>query len=439
MRQLNLAALVVLAGCLGPVKKEARPPTADTRVLSYELALEVDFQKGEITGTQTIRAAAEGGVLSELTFDAEALAVSEVSADGIPVRFAAEKDKLRISLQQALAAGSETVLNLKFTSRKPRELHFAKDLAFTTFKTSTWMIADDRPGRKAPFRLTLVLPRGYRSVASGEKVLQENLPNGLQRQVWELKMPHSSYVYGFAAGKLDEASAAGGRFRALYLPGAFKKSEMAKLLEATAKMSRFFEEKSGLKSPDDTYTQVFVPGGHAQEMAGFSVLGESYARELIAKPVSDRLIAHELAHRWWGNLVTCVDWSHFWLNEGLTQFMSAAWREHAHGRAAYDQQLRDFESRHQEAARAGHDFPLAYAGEFPNLRTKYSIVYSKGAIFVDRLRKEIGEEKFWAGLRAYTQKHAGHTVESRDFQSAMEQASGRELGPLFETWVYGAK
>ena len=83
---------------------------------------------------------------------------------------------------------------------------------------------------------------------------------------------------------------------------------------------------------------------------------------MLTTPEEDWAIAHELAHQWWGNLVTCADWTHFWLNEGITTFMVAAWKEHRWGRPAYDRELAILQRRADEATAAGLDVPLTYSG-----------------------------------------------------------------------------
>jgi len=179
-----------------------------------------------------------------------------------------------------------------------------------------------------------------------------------------------------------------------------------------------------------------VPGGVAQEAAAFSLIGDDVIAPVIADPQEDWAIAHELAHQWWGNLVTCADWNEFWLNEGVTTFMVAAWKEHRWGRESYDRELKLARQRADAAARAVTDVRLTFPGPFPSLAVRRGIQYSKGALFVDRLRQDLGEDAFWRGLRAYTREHAGSTVTSRDFQRAFERASGRDLQSLFREWVY---
>jgi hypothetical protein len=90
----------------------------------------------------------------------------------------------------------------------------------------------------------------------------------------------------------------------------------------------------------------------------------------------------------------------------------------------------------EDASRLGVNRPLTYSGQYPSLSARRAIQYSKGALFMDRLRRELGDETFWLALKAYTRKHAGGTVNSRDFQKAFEGAARRDLSQLFNEWVY---
>jgi aminopeptidase N len=127
----------------------------------------------------------------------------------------------------------------------------------------------------------------------------------------------------------------------------------------------------------------------------------------------------------------------FWLNEGITTFMTAAWKEHRYGRAAYDGELDIARERLWKARAKGFDKPLAWAGRYPSLGIRRDVQYSKGALFMDHLRTLLGDDAFWAGLKRYTREHAGGSVTSIDLEHAMEKASGRDLRAPFAEWVFG--
>lgn len=240
-------------------------------------------------------------------------------------------------------------------------------------------------------------------------------------------------MLGFAAGRLQRISLTGG-LDVLAQPDA-DAARVGRLFAPTADMAAFFAERAGAPMPGGRYTQVLTSGDEAQEAAGFSVLSERVVAAQEQEPQEDWAIAHELAHQWWGVSVTCADWSHMWLNEGVVTFMVAAWKERRWGADAYRREIELNRRRWQTLVARDRDYPLAYAGVYPSLGARRAIAYAKAAVFPDTLRTHMGEDAFWRGLRAYTRARMGSSVVSDDFQRAMEMAAGESLAPLFDTWV----
>jgi aminopeptidase N len=231
---------------------------------------------------------------------------------------------------------------------------------------------------------------------------------------------------------LDQASE--GRLR--YLGAGQDEAALRTKFKETALVLAFFEEKAGVPLPNPVYTQLLVPGSIAQEASSFALIGNRMLDLILEDPQEDWVVAHEMAHQWWGNLVTCGSWSEFWLNEGIAVFMTAAWKQARWGDAAYQRELALARRRWQGAVDAGFDKPLSWPGEYPSASVMRAIHYSKGALFMDTLRVDIGESAFWAGLRGYTRANAGRNVTARDLQAAMEASAGRSLSALFDAWVY---
>jgi aminopeptidase N len=362
-----------------------------------------------------------------------ALTIDRASVDGRAVAPVLRGDDAVLPLPEALGRGRTASLLVEYHGTPRRGLTFDGDSVYTTYSTCDWMFcAQDRPGDKATLRLELTLPRGLRSIGSGTLSLT---PQGAQeRHVWRETRPYSSYLFGFAAGRFRTVEGQSGRTRLLHVSAVATPDELARVFTDTGAALRFFQERAGVAFPHRTYAQLLVAGGEAQEAAAFSVLGAETMAPVLDGD-EDWAVPHELAHQWWGNLVTCASWTDFWLNEGITVFVVAAYKEHKWGKADYDHELELCRARHQRAKDAGFDKPLRFEGPYPDLRTKRAIVYYKGALFMAALRDAMGDAAFWSGFKAYTREQAGRSVETADFKRAMESAAGRSLEGLFAEWA----
>lgn len=434
------AALVALAGAaaLGAAlaARAAEPPGGGLDVEHYEVTLRPDFEAHALTGRTDITVRSRRDGLAALTFSPNRLVIDGATVDGHEVAPGETADALSFALPRPLRAGEAVTLSVAFHGVPARGMVFGRRSVTTRYFTCDWMIcAQDRPGDKATLTLSLELPPGMTSIGPGVLAARERRPDGLLRHVWRETQAYSAYVFGFAAGDFHVLRTKARGRELLALSEDAPPARLSALFAPTAEMARYFERRAGLPLPHGRYVQVHVAGDEAQEAAGFSVLGEDVLAARLDDPHEDWAIAHELAHQWWGNRVTCADWSQFWLNEGITSFMVAAWKEERWGRAAYEREMDLFRRRRETAVKAGMDVPLTYPGPYPSLALRRAVTYSKAALFLDVLRKTVGERAFWRGLRNFTRAHSGNVVDSHDFQRAMEGASGRSLDSLFGEWV----
>ncbi len=323
-----------------------------------------------MTGAATIRLRSLRDGLDSLAFTANALAIDGAEVDGRPVRTEVVDGRRVFHLSRPLAAGRAARLSVRYHGAPARGLSFGTGVAWTAYFTCDWMVCEqDDPGDKATLDLALALPRGMTAFASGRLVSRTPLPGGLERQLWRERRPYPAYLFGFAAGPYQRAELAGPHGTRLVLLGERARPQRLKALFAdTGRMVAFFEDKAGVALPGGRYGQVLIDGDEAQEASDFSVIGTDELDPILADPHEDWAVAHELAHQWWGNLVTCRAWSDLWLNEGLTVFMVAAWKEQRWGRADYDREMRIARQRWDRAKAANFDVPLAYAGDYPLAR-----------------------------------------------------------------------
>ena len=404
----------------------------------YEVALRPDLATAALSGSETVRLRSTRDGLDRLVFSPNALRISAATVDGRPLAASSTSEGIAFVLPRPLDAGETATLAFRMSGVPARGVAKAGAGLYTSYFACDWMVClQDRPGDKAHFSLDLYLPAGTASLGVGRALPARRAPDGLVRHRWRSTRPYSAYLFGFAAGPFRQASARSEAGQLVYLDGTGQDRDLGAMSARAPAIARFLSDKAGMGFPDRRYAQLLVPGREAQEAATFSLIGEEELDQERQQPDYAWIVAHEMAHQWWGNLVTCASWRDFWLHEGIATFMVAAWKEHAFGRPAYEEELDGARRRMESARAAGFDKPLAWQGKYPSLGIRRAIQYGKGALFMDHLRKAVGEAAFWDGLRTFTRRHAGKTVTSRDFQAAMEQASGRDLRASFEEWVYG--
>ena len=405
-------------------------------VRHYDVSLSLDVDGKSVSSTTRIGFLVRHRA-SVIHFSRTGLSLDAVSMAGQALRFENGDSGLTIHFPRELAPGTRAAILVESHGQPERGLVFEPHLVYSNYFTCDWMIcAQDDFGDKASIQLTLEFPAGASSLAPGQLVSRTTLASGRIRHVWRERRPYSAYLFGFAVGEFTVATQRSGRTELSYLAGGAGGSELLHSFAPTPDMVKFFEQKSGMKIPQRRYSQVLVSGDVAQEKVNFSLIGAELVDAMAADRQEDWALAHELAHQWWGNSLTCRDLSQFWLNEGITVFMVAAWKEHRWGRDAYDREMQLARQRVESAKQAGVDRKLTSRESYPSLPLRRAIQYSKGALFMDRLRQELGDESFWRAFGKYTRAHEGKTVTSLDLQRTFEHSSGRDLSPLFQEWVY---
>jgi aminopeptidase N len=387
-------------------------------VLRVYLTITPDTATRTIGGWQSMTLRAERE-LTEVRFDANALTLAEATMDGDPMASRIEDGKVVFTFPYPVRPGRLVTLYFNYAGAPARGLVWEGGGLYASYFTCDWMFcALDRPGDAFEF-----------------------LPNWRKSDDWralEAENAHAypAHVQGIAAGLWTEVRERTDKTTFVYASMHASEADLRAMFADTPRMAAFFERRAGVPFPHETYTQLLVQGGAAQEGAGFAILGDDAVRPVLTDPHEDWAAAHEMAHAYWGNLITPQDWSHFWLSEGLTTFMVAAWKQERWGDADYQREIELATTRWTRARDAGWDRPLAFAEAYPDLRTRRAIQYSKGMLFFVELRRVLGEEAFWRGIATYTRANAGGAVESADMQHAMEEASGRDLDALFAEWVY---
>ena len=438
MRNSNLFQLsLLLVAALNSLCASAQ----QARVDHYHLQLNPDIQIRSISGLLNITIAAPTSNYDSLVLDIGDLFIDSVSTlnnRSIAPEYTTRDKQLLIDLS-SLPDAEQTILEITYHGSPAFGLQFGgagREIS-TAFSTDQWMPVQTDPSLRASFSLDLVVPDDFTVVATGTHLSSETIADGRIIHRWNEEEPMPAYLFGFVAGVFNEAQDVSAPPTLRYLgPPDFSEQQLATIFTDTRDAIAFFERISGLAYPDTEYVQVLLRNGYGQELNGMAVLRDSYGTAVLDGSDTIWLGVHEIAHQWWGNRVTNAEWTHFWLNEGIVSFLTAAYFEQRYGRETYDELIDESRHQYELLLASGVDKPLVFPDWDSPTRSDRMVVYEKGTYVIHLLREELGEENFWKGLKEFTQRHWQDSVYSQDLQRAMEAATGIDLNDFFATWIY---
>lgn len=424
--------LVLKILLLIPLVSQANPIQNDLNVISYHLTIEPKVNQGHITGSVII-CFQINGTKESVVLNSGNLVIDNVVGNNV-LGFKKTGNDLIINLSKR--EQKENEITIDYHGSPKRGIFFDKEKGevYTAYATSQWMICNDAPRDKALFNIDLVIPSDKSCVASGE-LLNKVRQNNKIRYSYQQNYETPAYTYGFVIGNYNKAKNEYKGVILNYYARNYSSNQLKVIFKETTSIISFLEQKSGIKYYQSVYTQVLI-GTHYQEMSGYSILKAGYGNLVLKDSTETNLISHELSHQWWGNRITCENWNHFWLNEAMATFMSAAYNEQRFGMEKYQSDIDSYFKVYQNIEKRGKDKPLVFKGWSSPTRDDRNIVYFKGAYVLHLLRDEMGEEKFWKAIRFYSTKYFGKSVTTVNFQDALEKSSELNLQEFFNKWVY---
>jgi aminopeptidase N len=409
------------------------------QVSRYELDLEYKVSINRLSGTATITAVTLTE-LRQVTLDlSSALAVSKVSVNGKRAdHFSCRGGKLRIRLASKLATGAALSIVVRY-SGSPRPLRSVwGDVGFEELTdgvlvagqpngAASWFPCNDHPSAKAAFRIQISTESRYRVVANGKL---ESRRARASQTVWTYEQPEptSTYLITLQIGAYEMA-------RLARTPVPIQAALPERLRDdfdhdfaRQPEMMRLFTQLFGPYPLANGYTLVVTDDDLEipLEAQGISIFG---ANHCDGTRDSERLIAHELAHQWFGNSVTARQLRDIWLHEGFACYAEWLWSDHSGGPSA-DELARHHHSQLREQPQ---DLLLTDPGPRDMFDDR---VYKRGALTLHALRGRLGDEKFFALLKDWTTRYRHGTVVTDDFTGLAANYSDESLRPLWEAWLY---
>ncbi len=448
-----------------------RAPDRDYDLLTTALDLRFDFADEAVMGTARHTLTPLRDSLASDYFNAEAMDIAAVrqvvDGRGVGVGYDADSMRITITPRAPLRFGETYTFVVDYIAHPGRGadqggvsakkggkgVYFIDAAGTDPYRPTQlwtqgeaqdnrrWFPTWDYPNDRQAFEIALTVPDSMQTFSNGALVEQTDVEGGLRRDRWVLSGDQVSYLAAFAAGDFaavrDSVVSTSGRTIPLaYVVEPGVEAEVPAIFGETPAMMSFYETYLGVPYPWDNYKQVAVRdytfGG--MENTSVTILTENVQTDEEARLDYDArdLIAHELAHQWFGDLVTTEDWANITLNESFASYLEELYLEDALGRdAAQAHSITDRLAYFKQAETLRRPIVwYGYASPMPDMFDQHS--YQKGAQVLNQLRFELGDAAFRRGLERYLTDNAYGTAELDDLRQAFEAATGRSLRRFFD-------
>ncbi len=446
--------LVFLCGAGASRGDEPYARSKDYDLQNVRTHLWFDLAQHKIRGEVNESIAAAREDVSQVVLDSVGLTIQSVSVDGSAAKFSTTTDKLLVSLDHPARIGERHDIFIRYEGRPKKGLYFIlPDANYPNQAQEIWTQGEaedtrnyipiyDYPNDRMTSEMILSVPGNWITISNGQLIGVRDESDGTRTWDWKQSEPLSSYLISAIAGDFVEKD---DRWRGLPLRYVVPRGQEYKIDASfgdTKEMLDLFSSKLDTPYPWAQYAQTFVDdfveGGMENTSATTLTVRELVNPALAAenRRGADFVESHELAHQWFGDLVTCKDWANLWLNEGFATYFEHVWNEHHYGAsdAAYEfwrEQNQWFrEKRLYPVPIVDHNFKDSdeYAGN----------VYTKAGWVLKMLRQKLGDADFFAALHHYLESNRGQNVVTADLEKSIEQATSINTDKFFHQWIYRA-
>ncbi|MBV7532592.1 M1 family aminopeptidase [Chitinophaga sp. sic0106] len=436
------------------------------------LDVSFDYAKAYLYGKAWITLQPHFYNTDSLTLDAKGMDIKEVAlvqnGKNLPLKYTYDQLQLHIDLNKTYTPNDKYTVYISYTA-KPNELKVkgsaaisdAKGLYFInpdgkdpkkpiqiwtqgeTESSSVWFPTIDKTNQKTTQELSMTVDKKYVTLSNGKLVSQKQNANGTRTDTWKMDLPHSPYLFMMAVGDYAIVKDTWkGKEVNYYVEKPFEKYAR-NIFGNTPEMLTFYSKILNYEYPWVKYSQItgrdYVSG--AMENTTATLHGEFLQktdRELLDNNnYNENVIAHELFHHWFGDLVTAESWSNLTVNESFADYSEYLWLEHKYGKDAADEHLLDNGNQYMQM--------VQYSGDKHLVRFHYAdkedmfdqITYQKGGCILHMLRNTVGDSAFFKSLNLYLKTHAFKSTEAHQLRLAVEEVTGRDMNWFFNQWYFG--
>ena len=309
-----------------------------------------------------------------------------------------------------------------------------------TENNSRWFPTIDKPNERCTQEIRLTVQDRFVTLSNGVLASSTSAGDGLRVDVWKQDKPHAPYLFMLAIGEFAVVSEQWKDIELSYYVEKEYEPHAKNIFAHTPEMLDFFSEKLMMDYPWDKYAQVVVRDyvSGAMENTSAVIFGDfvqKTSEELIDNS-NDFIVAHELIHHWFGDLVTCESWANLTMNEGFANYGEYLWFEYKYGRDEADFHRQNELFGYLGQVQSGDIHPLIHF-EYQDKENMFDgHSYNKGGLVLHMLRRYLGDEAFYAGLNKYLLTHEYSSVEAHDLRLAFEDVSGEDLNWFFNQWFF---
>lgn len=429
-------------------------PDRPLRVLHIDLHLRPDLDRRAIEGVCTTLVTAIDDGVEEIVLDAVDMEITGVRAGGERLQHDLRPGSLRVRFPKKLASGErfefavdyrvvEPVRGAYFTEpdraepSKPRQLWTQSQDSDARY----WFPCVDYPDNKQTSSATVVVRKGLFALSNG--ALIERRDEGSSTTfVYRQDVPHPTYLFTLVVGEFSEIAQSGASVPVYYYVPPGREADGERSFGLTPKMIQVFEKYIGVAYPFARYSQVavadFIFGGMENTAATTQTDRTLHDARAHIDFSSEPLVSHELAHQWFGDLLTTRDWAHAWLNEGFATYFEAIWYEAQHGWDEYAVHVaamrREYFAEDDERYRR----PIVYNRFLYPVELFDRHLYQKAGAVLHMLRGALGAARFRRSIERYVHDNAQKSVETIDLVRAIEHATGKNMRAFFDQWIVRA-
>jgi len=428
-------------------------PSREIDILHLTLDVTPDFKARTVSGQATLRFKPIAKPCLELKLDGVDLLVSGVTSTEKVLGWQATDKRVIVTFAEAIPADRETSVTITYSATPQKGLYFrtpemgypAGDSHIWTqgepLEARHWFPSFDAPNEKFTSEITCRVVEGMVVLSNGKKMSeQKDAATGLVAVRWLQDKPHVNYLIALCAGYFKKVEDTYRDIPMAFWTPASQVAQAQNSFRDTKDMMAFFEKEIGVPYPWARYDQVCVEdfGWGGMENTTLTILNDRTLFTDATENLRDStgLVAHELAHQWFGDYVTCKDWSHLWLNEGFATYYDALYAGHKHGR---DMFLYQMLSNAKGVLNQANDTNAMVRRDFNNPEEQFGFhAYPKGSWILHMLRSQLGEDLYRRCVKTYLERHAFGNVVTEDLNKVIEELSGRSFDRFFNQYVYHA-